>query len=263
MPFFDHDGLRLHYSERGDDRGEPIVLVHGLLWSSRLFHRLAELLPDHRVLLIDLRGHATSDKPTDPSAYRWSKLASDVVGLLDHLGIERAVVGGLSLGANVTLAFANDHPDRLGGMVVEMPVLDRAEPFARPVFRGLATMLRLTRPVLVPATRAAGHVPVPRSLPELASLRDVLSLEPTAGAALVGGLLADHLLFEDLRLDHMDVPAVVIGHPGDPLHPIDDARELADRLPRGRFVEVRSIADLRVRPADLAAEITALLAPTR
>jgi pimeloyl-ACP methyl ester carboxylesterase len=238
------------------------VLVHGRLWSTRLLHRLAELLPAHHMLLIDRRGHATSDKPTDPPADRWSKVASDVVGLLDHLDIERAVVGGLSLGANVTLAFANAHPDRLRGMVVEMPVLDRAEPFARPVVRGLAIVLRLTRPVLVPATRAAAHVPVPRSLPELASLRDVLSLEPTAGSALVGGLLADHLLFEDLRLDHMDVPAIVIGHPGDPLHPIVDARELAERLPRDRFVEVRTIADLRVRPGDLAAEITALLAPT-
>lgn len=94
MPFVDHYGLRRRYRERGDDRGEPIVLVHGLLWSSRLFHRLAELFPDHRVLLIDLRGHATSDTPTDPSASRWSKLASDGVGLLDHVGIERPVVGG-------------------------------------------------------------------------------------------------------------------------------------------------------------------------
>ncbi len=263
MPLFEHDGLHLHYTERGEPDGTPLVLVHGLLWSSRMFHRLAELLDDHRVLLVDVRGHATSTRPTDPAAYRWSKLGSDVVALLDHLDVDRAVIGGLSLGANVTLAVANDRPERVAAMLVEMPVLDRAEIIARPTFAALAGALHLGRPALVPMAAVVGRVPLPRSLPEAAALRDVLSLEPAAGAALIRGLLADDLRLEHLRYDRLTMPTLVVGHHGDPLHPIGDARELAERLPDARLVECRTILDHRLRPDLLAAEIESLLADVR
>lgn len=254
MPFFPHDGLRLHYSERGAPEGPPFVMIHGLLWSSRMLRRIAELLPEHRVLLIDLRGHGSSDRPTDPDRYTWSALAGDVMALLDHLGLERAVVGGLSLGANVTLAAAVEHPERVSAIVPEMPVLDRAERFARPVFTTMVTALRAGGPALGCATGAVARLPLPGSIPELAAVRDVLSLDPEAGAALVAGLLADDLLFERIRPERLEMPALVIGHVGDPLHVLDDARELADRLPNGRLVTRWSILDYRIRP-DLLAEV--------
>ena len=254
MPTFDHDGLTLHYSERGDPDGTPFVMVHGLLWSSRMLRRIAELLPDHRVLLLDVRGHGTSSRPVEVEAYSWSSLAGDVVALLDHLGLERAVVGGLSLGANVTLAVARDHPDRVLAMVPEMPVLDRAEAFARPVFGALAQALERGGPLLGPLGSAVGRLPMPGSVPELAAVRDVLSVEPEAGAALVRGLLADDLVFATLGAEQMPMPALVIGHRGDPLHVLEDARQLVDELPDARIDERWSIADYRIRP-DLLADL--------
>ena len=260
MPYFEHEGLSLHYSERGDPDGPPFVMVHGLLWSSRMLRRIAERLPDHRVLLIDVRGHLPSDRPTDTARYSWAALAGDVVALLDHLGIDRAVVGGLSLGANVTLATVVEHPDRVGAIVPEMPVLDRAKTFGHTVFGGLVRALEVGGPVLDPLTRTAARVPLPGSVPELAAVRDVLSVDPEAGAALVRGLLGDDLLFERIRPESIDVPALVIGHRGDPLHVLADARELADRLPDSRLVERWSIADYRLRPDLLADVLTDFLA---
>ncbi|MGM0577899.1 MAG: alpha/beta fold hydrolase [Myxococcota bacterium] len=118
MPWFTHDGLRLHYVDHGT--GTPIVLVHGLLWSSRMFVRLRRALPDQRVILLNLRGHGPSDRPTDASRYSWAAFAQDVLALLDHLGLERAVVGGLSLGANVALEVAMAAPDRCAALVREV-----------------------------------------------------------------------------------------------------------------------------------------------
>jgi pimeloyl-ACP methyl ester carboxylesterase len=259
VPRFTHDGLDLHYSERGDPDGPPVVLVHGLLWSSRMFRRVAAQLADHRVLLIDVRGHLPSDRPTDPAAYSWATLAGDVVGLLDHLGLERAVVGGLSLGANVALAAGNEHADRVAGLVVEMPVLDRSEPFARRVFTALAATLDTVAPVLGPVGRAVPGVPVPRGIPELAAVRDVLSLDPRAGAALIRGLLDDQLLLGDLRPDVLTMPTLVIGHRSDPLHALADARALVELLPDARLVERHSILDYRVLAAAYGRELDRFL----
>jgi pimeloyl-ACP methyl ester carboxylesterase len=260
MPELVHDGLRLHYAERGDREGRPVVLIHGLLWSARMMERLASLLPDHRMVLIDLRGHGRSDRPTDEARYRWSTLASDVVALLDELALERAVVGGLSLGANVTLATADAHPDRVEAMVVEMPVLDRAEPAARRVFGGLARSLETGSPLLGPFARAVNGLPVPRRPAEIAALRDVIGADPVAAAALVRGLLSDSLLFADLHPDRLTMPTLVIGHARDPIHVLDDARQLAAVLPNARLIERSSIADYRVRPDLLAGELEAFLA---
>ena len=252
VPFFDNAGVRIHFSERGDTDGQPLVLIHGLLLSSRMMRRLASYLPEQRVLLIDVRGHGASDKPTDAAAYSWSSLASDVIGLLDHLGLERAVVGGLSLGANVTLATGNEAPERVAGMIVEMPVLDGSEWAARPVFGALATMLDVGAPVLGPFGRAVSHLPLPGHVPELALVRDVLSLRPKSGAALVHGLLADELLLDDLDVPRLTMPTLVIGHGGDPLHALDDARALAALLPDAQLDVRHTIADYRVKPQQLA-----------
>ena len=77
MPVIDHDDVQIHYSERGNPDGPPIVLVHGLLFSSRMFHRLAEDLRSHRILLVDVRGHGASTRPTEAAAWALSSRATE------------------------------------------------------------------------------------------------------------------------------------------------------------------------------------------
>jgi pimeloyl-ACP methyl ester carboxylesterase len=255
------DDLSLHFTEWGDPDGHAVVLLHGLLWSAPMMERVARLLPQHRVLLLDLHGHGNSSKPTDPSRYTWRELAIDVVALIDHIGREKAVVGGLSLGANVTLATALAFPRRVAGMVIEMPVLSRAHDLARTVFGSLARLYENAGPVLEWVGGLVRKVPTPGSLPELAALRDVLSADPSVASAVLGGLLADEPPRDDEKsLRELTMPALVIGHRGDRLHVLEDARDLANRLPHARLIVSSSILEYRVRPASLAAEIDRFVA---
>lgn len=248
MPELTNGDVRLWYAERGDPAGPPVVLLHGLFFSRRLFERLALRLPRYRLLLLDLRGHGRSSRPPDEAAYTWPKLASDVVALLDRLEIERAVVGGLSLGANVTLALARDHVERLSGAIIEMPVLEGGRPPAERTFRPVAAALDLGGAALRPLSRAAA--PLRRSrVPEVAGLADFLAIEPLAGAAMLRTLLADRAPVLDGvdALGGASVPTLVIAHRLDSLHPVDDARYVVDRVPGADLVVVSSIAELRLR----------------
>ncbi|MDQ1446487.1 MAG: hypothetical protein QOI20_2951 [Acidimicrobiaceae bacterium] len=266
MPTFFRDDLRLHYAERGRARPDApaIVLMHGLLFSYRLMERVAQRLVDYRVLLLDLHGHGGSDKPTDPARYTWAEMSADVDALLDELGLASAVIGGLSLGANVALAYAQAHPARCDALILEMPVLLRGHRFGRPVFGGLANVYRGSRRALRPMARAVNRLPLPAGIPELAAFRDMAGQDPSVAAAVLRGLLGEDPLAEDAAtLGRLDMPALVVGHRRDPLHVLDDARDLAHRLPNGRFIEAPSIAHYRLHPGELAAQFRTFLDDVR
>lgn len=260
MPTLTREDLVLHFAERGDPRGRPLLLMHGLLWSSRMLERVAGLLPGTRVLLLDLHGHGKSSQPTDPARYTWAEMAADVFALLDHLDLERAAIGGLSLGANVTLAAALLHPERVSGMVLEMPVLRRGHRFGRPAFGALAATYRAGRVPLTTVASAVARIPVPRSVPDLAAVREMAAADPAVAAAILRGLLDDEPVPEDPgALAQLTMPTLVVGHRKDPLHVLADARDLASRLPQARLVEASSIMEMRLHPGRLAGEISAFL----
>lgn len=260
MPTFAHAGETLYYKDLGDPAGVPLVLTHGLLWSIRMLEPLAALLPDRRVLLLDLHGHGRSTKPADPSRYTWDALVDDVAGLLDHLGIDQAAVGGLSLGANVALAMGQRRPSRCRALILEMPVLLRGHRVGRPAFTALAATLGAGAPALGAVARLAAKLPLPGRAQQLVAMRDLAAMPPRVGRAILTGLLAEPPLPEDeATLAALDVPTLVIGHGNDPLHVLDDARDLAARLPRSRLVEVPSILTHRRHPALLSGHVARFL----
>src|SRR3712207_2544883 len=108
MPTFGYDGFKIAFEQRGRKQGaadRPMVLIHGLLFPRAHHYPLADAIADrgNRVILVDLLGHGESDHPNHSRYYSMELFASQVVGLLDYLDIPEAVVGGTSLGANVTL----------------------------------------------------------------------------------------------------------------------------------------------------------------
>ena len=124
---FFHDGHRLEYTEYGGgDRW--VVLIHGQLMPRRMHQPLARHLAGAgaHVLTVDLLGHGRSDRPDDPLDYSMTAFGEQVIALLDELDIPQAVIGGTSLGANVSLEVAVAAPDRVRGIIAEMPVLDNA-----------------------------------------------------------------------------------------------------------------------------------------
>jgi len=108
---------RLHVEARGE--GPVVALAHGFAGSARNLRGQVRALSDaYRVLTWDARGHARSEAPTEPTAYSLETLAGDFGRVLDGAGAERAVVGGLSLGAVSALGFAIAHPERVRGLVL-------------------------------------------------------------------------------------------------------------------------------------------------
>ncbi len=115
---FSSDGMPIHYAEAG--QGTPVILVHGLSanlglnWvQPGIFHALAK---KYRVVAFDLRGHAHSGKPHNPSDYG-IELVEDIVRLMDHLGIQKAHVVGYSMGGFIALKMAVMHPERMLSVV--------------------------------------------------------------------------------------------------------------------------------------------------
>jgi pimeloyl-ACP methyl ester carboxylesterase len=258
MPEFDYNGFRISYDEYG--AGErPLVLIHGLLMNRRMFDRLGPAMAErgNRVIAVDLLGHGRSDRPADMSQYSMTFFARQVEALLDHLDLKNAVVGGTSLGANVTLELAYLEPKRVKAMMVEMPVLDNALLAAAVIFTPIMVGLRFGDPVL--KLFAAGARRIPRSNQLLDIGLDWIRQDPAPSEAVLEGLfLGSSAPHRQFRVQ-MEQPTLVIGHHADPLHPFSDAGMLAEELPNARLIEANSILEWRISPQRLDHELARFL----
>jgi pimeloyl-ACP methyl ester carboxylesterase len=258
---FRYEGQRLAYTIHGDGP-DTTVLMPGLLLSQKMQTPLARQLAKrgNRVVTFDPLGHGASDRPRDMWRYSMTAFAHQTVALLDHLDLPEAVVGGTSLGANITLELASLAPARLRGMLIEMPVLDNAIPACAAAFAPLLLAFRFgERPMRALASAAAR---VPRApLPFLIELGlDAVAQDPAPSAALLQGIIFGRTAPHRTERRTFDIPALVIGHPRDPVHPFSDADMLAHELPNARLLAADSIFELRTRPARLTAEIAAFIA---
>lgn len=258
MPTFEHAGHRLAYTERGTgDR--TVVLLHGLLFSQKLMAPLAAHLSrrGYRVLTMDMLGHGASDRPPEMWKYSMTSFGESVIGLLDHLDIDEAVVGGLSLGANTALEAAAHAPDRVKALLVEMPVLDHALIGCAVAFTPLMLTLTVGEPVMRALSAVTRRIPTSRGPLDLAL--DLVRQDPRPSGALLQGLFFSRVAPPGEIRRTLQMPALVIGHPRDPIHPFTDAGMLADEMPHARLVEATSILEMRLAPKRLTREVVAFL----
>ena len=255
---FNFEGRSLAFTDYGEGP-RVCVLLHGLLLSRRMHEPLARSLAErgNRVITLDLLGHGSSDRPLDPACYSMSFFGRQTIALLDHLGIEEAVVLGTSLGANTALEAAAFAPERLRGMVIEMPVLDGALLACALAFTPLMVALSFGEPVMRAVQFGARRVP---PLPwALDFLVDTIRQDPAPGAAVLQGLFFGRIAPHRTERRMLRTRTLVIGHRRDPLHPFSDAGTLAEELPNARLLEASSIVELRVAPKRLTGEIADFL----
>lgn len=260
MSFFEYEGHRIAYSVHGEGP-RVLLLLPGLLLSQRMQEPLADALAARgaRVILMDPLGHGRSDRPRDMWRYSMTTFGRQAVALLDELDIEQAVIGGTSLGANVTLEVAAAAPERVRGMLLEMPVLDNALLGCAIAFTPLLVALTFGEPLMKGVQTVARRVPR-RPLPLVAEIMvDWVSQDPGPSAAVLQGLFFGRIAPHREQRRTFEAPALVIGHPRDPVHPFSDADMLAAELPNGRLLNADSIVELRMRPERLTGEIAAFV----
>ena len=226
----EREGTRLFAVVRGEAEARPLVFIHGGLADHRAAALYVGGLEDrYRVITPDLRG---SGRSIFREALTWDALADDVAGLLDHLGVERALVAGVSFGSGVALRFALRHPRRLAGLALLSPLFAGAE-------RGLApapreAMLRMAdfgeralREGIAALTPLFAELPPPIRARALAM---VASFDPGSVAATTRFLASEAQPLASLdELATITAPTLVV--PGDdPSHPAEVAAAYAEHL---------------------------------
>src|SRR6476620_2534766 len=203
------------------------------------------------VVTLDLLGHGRSDRPLDPKEYSMTAFGEQVLALLDHLGADEAVIGGTSLGSNVSLEVGDVAPERVRGLLLEMPVLDNGLEAGLIAFGPLMFLARFV-PLSITLTTRLSKL-VPRGVvPFWAGIAlDTLNQQPAPMAAAIHGIFFGRIAPSSKRRRQIQTPALVVGHPRDPIHPAADAAMLADEMPRARFVAARRVIEWRTRPARL------------
>jgi pimeloyl-ACP methyl ester carboxylesterase len=129
MAYIERDGVKVYYEDHGS--GQPILLSHGYSATSEMWKGQVDAFPGHRVITWDMRGHGQTDSPGGQSAYSEAHTVDDMAAVLSACGVERAVIGGLSLGGYMSLAFHVKYPQ----MCRALMLFDTGPGYKNPVAR--------------------------------------------------------------------------------------------------------------------------------
>lgn len=253
----DMNGIRLGYDEYG--RGKPLslLLIHGFPLDGRMWRgQIAALSALAHVIVPDLRGHGRSEVP--PGPYTMAQHADDMAALLDHLGVQSAVVGGLSMGGYVAFAFWRRHRARVRGLAL----LDtRAEPDSEAARANRDASMRKVQADgaaafaedMLPRVLAPASLADPTIADEARHIMAGQSVEGIVGA--LGGL-RDRSDSRPL-LPEIDVPVLAVGGTEDALTPPADMEAMAAVLPDAQVVIIPHAGHLS--PLEQPAAVNAAL----
>lgn len=232
---------QLTYLVEGPDDGPPLVLINSLGTDHRMWDRqITDFARDHRVIRYDTRGQGATPAPVPP--YTLEQLGADVVGLLDHLDVDRAHVCGVSLGGLVSLWLSVNHPQRLLSATFANTAArigtkggwnDRIAAVAD---GGMASI----REIVLERFFSAGFRS--RDLAAVASIGRTLQDHEPRGYVGACAALRDADLRDEVST--IDVPALVIGASADVSTPPEDARWLAERIANASYLELEGAGHL-------------------
>jgi len=117
MAKLNRDGVEIYYEVHGE--GPPLLLTHGFSSTAQMWKgQIDALAPHFQLITWDMRGHGQSDYPADPAAYSEGATVADMAAILDAVGAKDAIIGGLSLGGYMSLAFHLAHPERTRALLI-------------------------------------------------------------------------------------------------------------------------------------------------
>jgi pimeloyl-ACP methyl ester carboxylesterase len=220
------NGVEVAYDDTGG-HGPPVVLAHGFLMDRTMFEPQVEVLrPLYRVITWDSRGHGGTVDDGQPFSY-WD-LASDCIALMDHLGIDRAVVGGMSQGGFVSLRMALTAPERVRGLILLDTQAGIEDPEVVPLYQGMLDEWVVAGPSDEIAAVVAGLIIGQPALSEAWVSR--WKARPHESIAMPGRALITRDDITD-RLGEIAAPALVVHGTADVSITMDKAHKLAAALP--------------------------------
>jgi pimeloyl-ACP methyl ester carboxylesterase len=250
MARFQRDGMAFHYLDIG--QGVAFVFQHGIGGDVRQPTGLFVPPEGVRLLCLDARAHGQTQPLGDPSALTFDVFGDDLVAWLDHLGVTRAVIGGISMGAGVALNVAVRHPLRVAGLVLSRPAwLDGPMPpenVAR--YAAIARLLRAAGAAGDPGRALRCAV---AEFEAIDDYRNLLASSPDTAQSLRGQLMNERAIDAVARLERLPsdrpvvdlraaaairVPALVLAHRQDPIHRFAFGEALAAAIPGARLVEL-------------------------
>ena len=230
--FKTRDGCRVSYVDEGD--GMPVFWQHGLGATQA---QVAEVFPESsrfRRITMECRGHADSELGA-PEALSIRQFAEDAAGLLDHLGVTRVVVGGISLGAAIALRLAVHYPQRVSALIIARPAwISEAAPENLGVYLDVAELLAQYGPDqgLQRLQAAERYRLVMSASPDnAASMRSFFAREPVSTVALLSRIPAQGPGVTREQMSRLALPTLVIANEGDYVHSIAMATEVAGLIP--------------------------------
>jgi pimeloyl-ACP methyl ester carboxylesterase len=237
--FTAEDGCALAYEDVGS--GMPVVWQHGL-GSDR--QQPAEVFPDPagiRRITLECRGHGQS-LMGDPSFLTIAQFATDVLTLLDHLGIHKAVVGGISLGAAISLRLAATMPSRVAALILARPAwVDQPAPVTMAPYVEIASLLREFGPDEGQRRFAQSETlaEVAKVSPDNAeSLESIFSRPDIASfVELIARIPKDGPGVSLQEIEAIALPTLVIGNAEDYVHPLRYASQLNELIP-GALIQI-------------------------
>ena len=241
MGTLNRDGIAFSYLDRG--AGAPFIFQHGLGGDATqpdgLYHH------EGRLVCLECRGHGATIPLGDGDRLTFATFAADVLALMDQLDIERALLGGVSMGAGVAARIALDHPERVNGLILVRPAwLDAPHPENLRIMEIVAGLIRQydTDDALAALEGEASYQAIAAQAPSAAdSLRGQFSRRlARERAAVLERMPADHPLPNRSRWADITAPTLVIAARCDPIHPFAIAEAIAARIPSARLREVPS-----------------------
>jgi pimeloyl-ACP methyl ester carboxylesterase len=238
MPVFERDGIAFNYLDTGE--GPPVVIQHGLGGSTDQAVQLFGTVPPFRMLSLDARAHGATEPVGDEAHLSFERFADDVAAMLDEAGVERAAIGGMSMGAGIALAFAHRYPERTAALVLIRPAwLDGPNPENLAFFPVIASLLREFGPGEGMARFRAMPNPLDDNPPGSISMLSSQFLRPhaVARAAVLERMPADCPPRGEPVWGAIAAPALVIATEHDTIHPVEFGRSLAAAIPGARYAE--------------------------
>lgn len=241
MPTFSHDAIQFHYESRGS--GLPFFFQHGL--GADVSQPVGLIKPPAgiRLLAFDARAHGQT-KPVGPvDKIRLATFADDLVALMDHLKIQRSIVGGISMGAAMALNFALRFPERILGLVLSRPAwLDRPNPWNVHMFSLIARLIREHGPERGQALfkETPEYAETTRTFPEVARSLCAQFENPRATdhAVNLERIPRDTPCTNQQEWSSIRVPTLVLAHRHDPIHPFEYGEVYARLIPGAEFKEI-------------------------